>query len=122
MNEERKRFLLVEDDKSARGTFRRYFDYCPEYELSIASSVREAEELGDLEFDIAIIDGLEGNCFDLLPRLNAKRKVIYTGSDYIYQRAKEKGLEVYMKPIVEFSKWLKKLATLETDTSKSQEA
>ena len=104
------RFLAVDDDQAILKSYISYFKYCKEYELTTANSLKEAENLSGSSFDVAIVDGLEGICFELLPKINAKRKVILTGSEDIYKTAKDKGLEVYMKPIIKFSNWLNMLA------------
>ena len=67
------------------------------YEVTVIGSAEDAIKVRD-EFDVAIIDGLNGRCFNVYKEIKARRKVIYSGSLDICERAKELGWEAWIKP------------------------
>jgi len=44
-----------------------------------------------------ILDGLYGGCFELYEKLNAKKKVIYTGDVDIHREVKARGWESHLR-------------------------
>jgi len=65
------------------------------YDVKTAMTLTEAKKYSDENFDLAIISGLEGRCFDVCDIINAKRKVIWTGEKDYMRIAKEEGIEAY---------------------------
>lgn len=94
-----KSVLIVDDDPLMLNVYRVVVGSCGEYELTTACSPDEAREYKDREFDVLVLDGLNGDCFDLYDELNAGRKMIVSGSLEMCDRAKENGIEAHMKPV-----------------------
>lgn len=91
------RVLFVDDDEHARSQCKTFLeDYG--YELVLADSAEEAKKYSDEQFDIAIIDGLGGRCFELIKEIKAERKVIVSGTEEIVNMAKKQGIKAYLKP------------------------
>lgn len=67
------------------------------YETTIATSAREALQYKERQFTLAVFDGLEGQCFEVIDKIRAERKIILSGDDLIVSRAKKMGLEAYDK-------------------------
>ena len=70
--------LLVDDDPLNRNSVKRALEDRG-YKVSIAVSPEDCKKYKDEKFDIAIIDGLEGKCFEVYNTIQAERKVILTG-------------------------------------------
>lgn len=68
------------------------------YETKAASSADDAKQFLSIQYSLAIIDGLEGKCWDLYPQINAQRKIIFSGNSKITEVAKEKQYESWNKP------------------------
>lgn len=89
-----KTILIVDDDREIlRGCKLNLED--KGYVVKTAMTLWEAKKYSEEKFDLAIIDGLEGKCFEICDIINAKRKVILTGEEAYIKTAKEKGIEVY---------------------------
>jgi len=95
---ERPKVLIVDDDKMMLKHYKSFAELCSnEYEMVVLSSVEQAETLNGRAFDVAILDGLYGKCFELIDGINAERRVILTGDNAIYEKAKSQGIETYLK-------------------------
>ena len=92
------RVLIVEDDLSMARAYNRALGSMG-YDVTLSNSPEDARKYVDREFDILILDGLNGVCFDLHDELNAKRKMIISGSPGICEKAKEKSIEAHQKPL-----------------------
>ena len=57
----------------------------------------ESKEIPEDRFDLAIIDGLDGDGLKVLQSVNAERKFLYTGSFVIEKVAIKAGVEVHSK-------------------------
>lgn len=91
--EEQKTALLVEDNASCLKAYARYLEDRG-YAVTTAMTAEQAKKFYKKQFDVAIIDGLNGECFDIYTKINATKKVIYTGDDKIIEEAKQKGMKV----------------------------
>jgi len=49
-------------------------------------------------FDLAIVSGLKGDYFRVLESVDAERKILLSGNPSYVERAKQMGIEAYMKP------------------------
>lgn len=93
---ERKTVLLVDDDSGLLGIYEKYFTR-KGHEVKTAMTAEETKKYSEENFDLAIIDGLEGRCFDVHDIINAKRKLICTGDIKLIEEAENRGIEVHDK-------------------------
>jgi len=100
--------LVVEDDDFMREEYATILED-KGYQVSSAIEMDKLKQYAKREFDLAIIDGLEGRCFDAYDIIKAKRKMIITGSDRLFEEAKNRGIEAYDKGDIEFLGVLKKI-------------
>lgn len=100
-----KNVLIVEDTDIQRDSYAEFFE-ARGYNVTSVSSPKDATNYLDREFDLVILDGLEGQCFDLIGILKGKRKAILTGSSQIYGQALEKGIEAHQKGFVNLKEFL----------------
>lgn len=94
MNRKLKTILVVDDDREILRSCKLNLEDRG-YVVKTAMNLLEAKKYSDENFDLAIIDGLEGKCFEACDIINAKRKIILTGEEAYIKTAKEKGIEVY---------------------------
>jgi len=94
-----KTLLLVDDDRQILDIYARLLKRLG-YDVSTAGCVKDVEQYHERDFDIAIIDGLNGGCFDVLNIVKAKRKVIYSGDNRIVKEAEGlTGVEAYCRRV-----------------------
>ena len=96
MEEARRTALVVEDSFLLGRSYKRFLEAYG-YQTEVAESAEDAEKYLDREFDLVIIDGLEGRCFDLFPKINARRKLILSGSEEILDEARKRDYLAYDK-------------------------
>ena len=96
MKSEKQTALVVEDHPTVLEALERNLGDRG-YEVKTAFNARDAKKYSDERFDLVIIDGLNGECFDVYDMIDAQRKFIFTGNNYIIKQAKEKGIEVHCK-------------------------
>ena len=92
----RKTALVVDDTPDWLDTCKDFLEFRG-YNVVTASSAKEAMSHKDETFNIAIIDGLNGNCFGVYDAITAQRKVIFTGEDDYIATAKQRGIEAHPK-------------------------
>lgn len=100
----KKRILIVDDDQDTLKCYKETVDFIGhykqrEFETITANSKADAEKYLKEKFDYAILDGLNGDCFELYDQISAEKKIIISGDLDIVDKCKKKGLEFYLKPI-----------------------
>ena len=105
---ERLSVLVVDDDVGVLEEARNYFE-SEECDVTTAGTAEEASRYGGQRFDVAILDGLEGEFFQLYEELDAGRKIILSGSQRVVNRAKAGGWEAYEKHTINFGLQLARL-------------
>lgn len=100
-----KNILIVEDTDIQREAYAEFFE-ARGYNVTALSSSKGALDYREKEFDVILLDGLEGQCFDLIGTLKGKRKAIVTGRSQIYGQALEKGIEAHQKGFVDLKEFL----------------
>jgi len=93
-----KSILIVEDDLGVLEIYKIGLKI-EGYKGKFASSKEQAEKYLNENFDYAILDGLEGDCFELYNKVKAQKKFIVSGDQSILDKCEEKGLKYFLKPI-----------------------
>jgi len=91
-----KTVLIVDDNTTILGVMKRTFIE-KGYEVTTASSAKEAGEYSEREFDAAIIDGLGGEWIRVCKEVRATRKIIFSVDEGIVEEARREGLEACLK-------------------------
>lgn len=91
-----KKALIIEDEDVTADTYRVFL--AEDYIIFTAKNREEGKKYYSERFDLIIIDGLNGDCFELYDKLNGEFKVICTGDEDIVRRAKEEKKKVFKKP------------------------
>ena len=94
---DRKSVLVVEDDReiielTTENLERRGYSVTPINYL-------KTQEIPTERFDIAIVDGLNGEGIRVLQDIDAERKFLYSGDYALIEEAEEGGLEAHSKLI-----------------------
>ena len=94
-----KRILIADDDENTLIIFNKILTN-KGYEVITAISANEALKYCNEEFDIAIIDGFEGDYTKVYEGLkNVERKVVCSGNRECIKDCNKKGWIAYEKPV-----------------------
>lgn len=89
-----KNVLLVEDDRGVLGFYGVIFSAYAVKSVFYEDSPDFPKE----NFDLLIVDGLEGKCWDVISKVSANKKVICSSDSALIPRAKEEGVIFLQKP------------------------
>jgi len=105
MIKQRQSILLVDDDSSDLEFASRMLGDM-NYDVTAVLYPDEAERYKGKRFSLAVIDGLQGDCFKVYDEVDAERRVIHTADGMIIKEAKDKGIEAVLKNILSWDKIL----------------
>ncbi len=92
-DEIRKTALVVDDDIKTAEAYVRY-GARHGYDIIIETTLTEALQHSGTRFDLLVIDGLEGKCWDVIPVITADRKVLLSGDESQLDNPKVAELQI----------------------------
>jgi ActR/RegA family two-component response regulator len=92
---ERKRALVVEDNEKVLAVIKKSLEGRG-YDVT-SMLYNPSINIPTEKFDLAIVDGLNGNWIRVLADVDASRKFLYTGNGEMIKEAKKSGFEAYSK-------------------------
>lgn len=97
VEENKKTLLIVEDDRDLLGMYK--LSLGGDYNITPIFYEGVRTEIPKRRFDIAFLDGLHGDCINVMGRINAKKKFIVSGNCDIVKMATNENLKAVMKPV-----------------------
>ncbi len=95
VDENKRTLLIVEDDRGVLDAYETAFGR----KYNVTSVFHPNEDIPLKYYDLAILDGLKGDCIDVAKRIKAGKTIVISGDPNMLKKADEAGLMTGEKPI-----------------------